>query len=341
MFTTRHLTFTKPTLFAILLLFSLGWAVPNHIQAQDDSGEIFRFLRMSTSAQMAGMGGNHVGLWSADGSTFFANPAYLTPTDHGTASLSFVNYFADARYSNLHYAYNIEDVGTIAAGVQYASYGDMRRYDEYGADLGNFSAGDYVTHLSLSRKLYPTIQSGFSILWLHSSLDQYNASAFALSGGLMYTHPDKVLAAGVTIQHLGWVYNNYLNSQEKLPFNIAFGASFKPENFPFLLAITLNDLHRWKLPVIGEEKPGAVDYALRHLRLGGEATIGKHTYLRWGYNPYQHEQTETGRAIDLAGASIGLGMVIQQYRFDISRQSYSRMGGIVQVSFKRTPAISN
>ena len=34
-------------------------------------------------------------------------------------------------------------------------------------------------------------------------LDQYNASAFALSGGLMYTHPDKVLAAGVTIQHLG------------------------------------------------------------------------------------------------------------------------------------------
>ena len=42
----------------------------NHIQAQDNSGEIFRFLRMSTSAQMAGMGGNHVGLWSADGSTF-------------------------------------------------------------------------------------------------------------------------------------------------------------------------------------------------------------------------------------------------------------------------------
>ena len=65
---------TKPTLFAILLLFSLGWAVPNHIQAQDNSGEIFRFLRMSTSAQMAGMGGNHVGLWSADGRFF--KPAY-------------------------------------------------------------------------------------------------------------------------------------------------------------------------------------------------------------------------------------------------------------------------
>ena len=34
-----------------------------------------------------------------------------------------------------------------------------------------------------------------------------------------------------------------------------------------------------------------------------------------------------GRAIDLAGTSIGLGIVIQEYQFNISKQSYSRMGG--------------
>lgn len=341
MFTTMHLNFISRPLLPFLLLLSLEWTVPIYTQAQDHSDEIFRFLRISTSAQMAGMGGDHVGLWNADGSTFFANAAYLSPSDHGTASLSFVNYFADARYSNLHYAYNIEGVGTVAAGVQYASYGDMRRYDEFGGDLGSFNAGDYVTQLSLSRSLYPTVRSGFSMQWLHSSLDQYNASAFAFSGGLVYTHPEKVLAAGVTVQHLGWIYNNYLNSEEKLPLNIALGVSFKPENFPFLLALTLNDLNRWELPVLGEKNPRSVDHAFRHLQVGGEATIGKHAYLRWGYNPYQHEQTETGRAIDLAGASVGLGIVIQEYRFDISRQSYSRMGGIVQVSFQRIPPRSD
>ena len=113
-----HLNFISRPLLPFLLLLSLEWTVPIYTQAQDHSDEIFRFLRISTSAQMAGMGGDHVGLWNADGSTFFANAAYLSPSDHGTASLSFVNYFADTRYSNLHYAYNIEGVGTIAAGVQ-------------------------------------------------------------------------------------------------------------------------------------------------------------------------------------------------------------------------------
>ncbi len=338
MFTAMHLTFMSRPILPFLMLLSLGWAVPNCIQAQVFSTEIFRFLRISTSAQMAGMGGNHVGLWNVDGSAFFANPAYLSPSDHGSASLSFMNYFADARYSNLHYAYDLEEIGTVAAGVQYASYGDMRRYDEFGADLGSFNAGDYVTQLSLSRRLYPTVHSGFSIKWLHSSLDHHNASAFAFSGGLIYTNPKKILAAGITFQNLGWVYKNYLNSEEKLPLNISLGVSFKPEYFPFLLALTLNDLHRWELPVLGEENPRAVDHVLRHMQLGGEASIGKYAYLRWGYSPYQHEQTETGRSIDLAGASIGLGIVIQEYQFDISKQSYSRMGGIVQVSFQRIRA---
>ena len=335
MFITMHLTFINRRLLSFLLLLSLGWELPNYIHAQIPSTEIFRFLRISTSAEMAGMGGDHVGLWNADGSAFFANPAYLSSSDHGSASLSFVNYFADARYSNLHYAYYLEELGTIAAGVQYASYGDMRRFDESGVDIGSFNAGDYVTQLSLSRRLYPMVQSGFSIQWLHSSLDHFNASAFAFSGGLIYTHPKKILAAGITFQHLGWVYNNYLNSEEKLPLNIALGVSFKPEYFPFLLALTFNDLHRWELPVLGDENPRAVDHIFRHLQLGGEATIGKYAYLRWGYNPYQYEQTKTGRAIDLAGTSIGLGIVIQEYQFNISRQSYSRMGGVVQVSFQR------
>ena len=113
-----HLTFINRRLLSFLLLLSLGWELPNYIQAQVPSTEIFRFLRISTSAEMAGMGGDHVGLWNADGSAFFANPAYLSSSDHGSASLSFVNYFADARYSNLHYAYYIEELGTIAAGVQ-------------------------------------------------------------------------------------------------------------------------------------------------------------------------------------------------------------------------------
>ena len=111
--------------------------------------------------------------------------------------------------------------------------------------------------------------------------------AFAFSGGLIYTHPKSISCRNhFSAFRLG--INNYLNSR-KLPLNIALGVSFKPEYFPSCW-LTFNDLHRWKLPVL-EENPRAV-IIFRHLQLGGEATIGKHAYLRWGYNPYQYEQTK-------------------------------------------------
>lgn len=323
-----------PVLYSLLLITVIGSST---LFSQSTEQEIFRFLRMPTSAQLAGMGGNHVGLWKPDGSLFIANPAYLNEDHHGSTSLNFVNYYADARYSSVHYAHNLPEIGTLGLGFQYAGFGEMTRYDDLGESLGNFVAGDYALHLSVGRSLYPSIRSAFTVHWLYSSLDTYQAAAFGFSGGLQYTHPEKTFAAGLVLKHVGMVYNSYNGSDERLPFDFSMGLSFKPEKFPFLLALSLSDLHRWKLPVLGERNPTQLDYFVRHINLGGEANLGRHAFLRWGYQPYRHEQTQTGQAIDLAGASFGFGIKVKEYQFDISRQSYSRMGGVVQVSLKRIP----
>jgi len=323
-----------PVLYSLLLFVTLG---TKSTYSQNSEQEIFRFLRMPTSAQLAGMGGNHVGLWNADGSLFFTNPAHLNESHHQSASLNFVNYYADARYSSLHYTHHLPEVGTLGLGFQYAGFGEMTRFNELGESLGTFQAGDYAIHTSISRGLYKHIQSAFTVHWMYSSLDSYQAAAFGFSGGMHYKHPEKTFAAGLVLKHVGMVYNSYNGSDEHLPFDLSIGLSFKPEKFPFLLALSLSDLHRWKLPVLGENNPSHLDYFVRHITIGGEANLGKHAFLRWGYQPYKHEQTQTGRAIDLAGASFGFGVIIKDYQFDLSRQSYSRMGGVVQVSLKRLP----
>ena len=135
------------------------------------------------------------------------------------------------------------------------------------------------------------------------------------------------------IQHLGWLYNNYLNSQENYPLTLLW-SFIQTRKFPFLLAITLNDLHRWKLPVIGEEKPGAAIMLFAIFKQEEKQLLANMRIYVGAIIPINTRPKR--RAIDLAGASIGLGMVIQQYRFDISRQSYSRMG-IVQVSLNVHP----
>ena len=81
-------------------------------------------------------------------------------------------------------------------------------------------------------------------------------------------------------------------------------------------------------------KPPFAELLFRHAILANEILLGDHVRLRVGYNQYLHDQIQSDNRLDTGGFNFGLGIEFSRYRFDVSRNSYSDMGGLLQLSLK-------
>lgn len=303
--------------------------------AQTSNSAIFRFLDITPSAKAAALGGNHVGLFDANSSLFYLNPAYLTPSSSKNVSATFVNYLSDSRIGFANGAYHIKNIGTLGIGVRYAGYGDLDELDENGTSLGSFNASDLSLTTGLSTMLSEKLSAGAAVDIIHSSYHSFNSSAVTASGGVYYFDKESKFSAGLSFRNLGDQIDYYNGFREDIPFDISAGISKKPENFPFQLYLTLRQLNDWDLRVAGEtEKPAFADNLFRHVIFGGEAAFSDNFKFRLGYNRLLHEQTKTRDSFDFAGVSLGVGLIVRGINIDLSRSSYSSIGGIVQISIR-------
>ncbi|MFN1835018.1 type IX secretion system protein PorQ [Balneola sp. MJW-20] len=303
--------------------------------AQSNNSAVFRFLDVIPTAKAAALGGNHPGLYNADFSLMNVNPAYMSQENSGYWSATYINYLADANMAITNAAWHVEDLGTLGVSLRYVGYGDLERYDDAGNAQGSFNASDIALTGSFSRQLSPRLSIGSSVDLIYSSYLTYRSNAVALSGGLLYTDKDQNFSAGMTIRNAGTQISTFDRRREPLPLDISVGITKKPEAFPFALSLSLRKLNDWDLRVVGEkESPEIFDNILRHVIFGGEAKLGENLDLRFGYDHYLHEQTSTDKNIDLAGFAFGVGIKIRTFRVDISRNAYSRIGGMTQLSIK-------
>lgn len=303
--------------------------------AQTNNSAIFRFLEITPSAKASALGGNHVGIFDANSSLLYLNPAYLTPESSSLVSATFVNYLSDSRIGFANGAYQIKNIGTLGIGIRYAGYGDLNELDEDGNNLGSFNATDLSLTAALSTMLSEKLSAGAGIDLIHSSYHIYNSSAITASGGIYYLDKESNFSAGLSFRNLGDQLDYYDGIREEIPFDISAGFSKKPANFPFRLNLTLRQLNDWSMRVVGEtEDPAFFDNLFRHVIFGGEAAFSENFLFRLGYNRLLHEQTKTNQSFDLAGVSIGVGLKIKSLNIDLSRSSYSKLGGIVQISVR-------
>ncbi|GAB5410745.1 MAG: hypothetical protein BalsKO_31100 [Balneolaceae bacterium] len=303
--------------------------------AQTNNSAIFRFLEITPSAKATALGGNHVGIFNANSSLLYLNPAYLTPASSKLVSATFVNYLSDSRIGFANGAYQINGIGTLGIGIRYAGYGDLNEFDEDGNNLGSFNASDLSLTAALSTMLSEKLSAGAGVDIIHSSYHIYNSSAITASGGIYYLDKETNFSAGLSFRNLGDQLDYYDGIREEIPFDISAGFSKKPENFPFRLNLTLRQLNDWDMRVVGEtEDPAFFDNLFRHVIFGGEAAFSENFLFRLGYNRLLHEQTKTNQSFDLAGVSVGVGLKIKGLNIDLSRSSYSKLGGIVQISVR-------
>ncbi len=318
-----------------LLLFSLFLLAALSVNGQSDNTTIFRFLDGTPNAASSALGGNHTGLFDGDYSSLHINPAYLFGAENGQVSATFVNYLADSKMGVTTGAFRINENNQVGVGIRFLGYGDFKTLDENGNELGDFNALDIALTGAYATKLAPLWSGGISLDLIHSSYEQYKSSAIAVTGGIYFKNPETHFSFGAAVRNLGTQLSTYADVREPMPLDVSVGIAKKPEGFPAEVSLTLRRLNDWDMRIIGEdETPSFFDNAFRHVVLGGTFDFSETFHVRLGYNRYLHELNRTKENFDFAGVGFGVGFAVKSLIIDISRNSYSETGGVVQFSIK-------
>jgi hypothetical protein len=310
----------------------LATSAAGTVFGQSGTKTVFRFLDVASSPRTAALGSYSVSHPGSGISQIFDNPAYLDSRDHRTFAVSYVNLIYDVNMYFTSGAYHLDNIGTIGVGIRYLSYGNFDEADEQGNILSDFNAYDFALSAGLGREIMSGLQAGGLIHFIQSSYGDYNSMAVALSAGAHWTSPDGHNTAGAVIQHLGSQITEFDELKEPLPFDIRAGFTRRLENLPLRLSLTFFNLTSWEMPNANdEEEPGFFATLMRHTIIGTEFLISENVNLRFGYNHLQNSELKSRSRLDTSGFSYGLGIRYKSIIFDVSRNSYSDLGGITRI----------
>lgn len=318
-------------LTALLVIF----LATENTSAQSNSSSIYRFLEIAPTAGVSALGGNHVGYRHGDFSLMHLNPAYVGSDKGMAVSGSYINFLGEANMGFTSLKLDEKDWGSLSFGIRYVGYGEFDFLDAQGDNYGSFTASDFAVSGAYSRWISNNLRAGAELSLIHSTYADVRSSGISLAGGLLYNVPEQNFSAGLSIRNLGSQISNYDEAREPLPLNISAGFSKKPESFPFLIIFTLNELNDWNRELHSDEiSPSFLESVMRHTLVGGEVNLGRSVTVRLGYDHYLHEMTKSNENFDLAGMAFGVGINIGDLSFDISRNSYSDLGGLTRLSLK-------
>jgi hypothetical protein len=317
-----------------LLVLIMMFAVPA-AQAQYGPKATYRFLNIPISAQAAALGGGPVSLLVADPAQMHMNPAWLQFAEPGTVSTSLMRYLSEASMGVVSGVLSGGELGNIGVGIRFLNYGEMDRIDALGRDTGTFTPSDMAIKVGLARSYANIINYGVAVDFIHSAYDAYRSSGVAVTAGILIDVPDQETSVGLSVLNAGSQLSSYDNIRENLPFDVRLGVTRKLLYLPLRLSFTAHNLHRWEIPV--EQDGGEssfFDHAFRHLAVGGEFMFSENFHFRLGYNHLTNNELKTEGRIDLVGFSFGVGINIKSVGIDISRNSYSEVGQLLQIGLR-------
>ena len=229
-------------LTVILLLFSsqMLWA--------QQSGRVFEFLSLPTSARITAMGGYAIPSADTDLETALVFPSMLRPELSNLVSLNFADYFADIQYGTVALARHFEGVGTFSASLQHIDYGRFMEADETGQISGEFTAGETGFMIGWGRALNERLAIGSNIKFIHSALYQATSAGIAVDVSISYFNPESRFAAGLLARNFGrQIFHFRENNPEPLPFDLIIGVSQKLQRAPLRFSLVLHNLHQFDL----------------------------------------------------------------------------------------------
>jgi hypothetical protein len=226
---------------------------------------VLPYLLLDPSARAHGMAGAFTAI-SNDMSAIHYNPAGLSRLKLGAVEynkfLVSEKSYDDFTYHFGGYAYNFSEVGTVAIGIKYFSYGRFIITNEFSPEpSGSFEPYDFTINLSYGTEILKNFSYGFSVKYNHSSLSPFGAGS----------EKDDVTAKLLSLD-IGFLYENILSSfcyidpnDKKFP-DFWNAALFDKHRIPPGISVGLSILNLGPKVVYIDSRDG--DYLPQTLKLG-------------------------------------------------------------------------
>ena len=295
------------------LLLSAALLTPSVLFSQSIG---YAFLRTPVGARPSAMAGSFTAM-SGDPHNIYYNPAGVGSIDSRTATFGYLNHILDIQ--SFFGAYVMpHSKGTYGLAVQYTSYGDFKRTNEFGQEEGSFGASNMVVYLSYSQLRGKHFMLGANVKYIRSELEVFSSDAVALDLGFIY-HSTLLgnLDFGGGLFNAGGVISAFDVTKEKLPLNAQIGVSKRLEHLPL----------RYSLALVKYFDDNFV------FRAGGELNLATGLFLRLGYDTIGSDQKVGTDSDRFAGLSLGLGLEHQRYKIDYGISSFGEVGSLNRFSF--------
>jgi len=144
-----------------------------------------------------------------------------------------------------------------------------------------------------------------------------------------------VYAFTLVARNIGTQIQTFDGTNEKLPFKVAIGGSYKLRYVPLKWHLTLDNLQQWNVAVpnpsnstsdlegnITNENISFFTNAIRHLVIGAEFFPESPINLRAGYNFRRSSELKLQNARTFSGISFGFGIKMNKLRFNYAFSKY-------------------
>ena len=317
-------------LFQILFLISF-------VSYSQVGGEnVYNFLNVPTSARQAALGGKVLTLID-DVNQPLWNPASIGLEMDNQVGINYLNYLTDINFMSASFAHMINrNFGTLHTGITYANYGEFIEADENGTETGTFKAFDLSMSVGYAYKFpWSNVSIGANVKVINSVIQNYSSFGMATDFGIIYKNENLPYVFTLVARNIGYQITTFDNTQEKVPLEIALGTSYKLENVPIKLYLTVDNLQKWNIAkpnpsnsttdidgTVSEEEIGFLDNMMRHMVIGAELFPDSGFNLRIGYNFRRGKELQLEDIRAFSGLTAGFGLKMGRIKLNYAYTKY-------------------
>lgn len=191
-------------------MFGQSGIAPNNIERAGQAG--WQFLKINGDSRQAAMGGAFTAISAGNANAVFGNPAALTDIDNLDVQVNLLEWIADITYQSFAVGYNLGEYGVVGFSLAMLDYGDIPETINSPESGGGtfplitgkmFTANDFVTGLSYSKKITDRLSIGGNIRWMREQIAELSMTNWSLDFGTLYYTGYKSLRLAITARNFG------------------------------------------------------------------------------------------------------------------------------------------
>lgn len=321
-----------------MISFSSFWGI-----AQTGGQHVFSFLDLTYNARNAALGRRFLTGVGEDVNMGVNNPALLNDKMHHAISFNQALLAGGINHGMVAYGHSFGKVGTGIAHLRYVSYGQMDRMDEFGNNLGTFSAGDFILGVGIGHQISPVLSVGATTNIIWSQLESFSSLGVGVDFSGVYKSESERTVLTAVVKNIGAQLMTYTtNNRSPLAVNPMLAVAHKLAHAPFRLSIVAHSLNRWDLsyndpnavptldPLTNEEIPvPTVSFGEklgRHFIYQVEVLAGETLRIRGAFDYNRRRDFVVQNRPAMAGFSFGLGLNFQRFSLDFGLIVFSSAG---------------